>query len=330
MQGKRLPQIGTVDISIIEEDVTRLLRFEQGGLDVVILRGEVATRLLDNDKLKPEYARRGITRHAYAEPFLFSIYFNMLDPAIGGMSNERIALRRAIALGVDVDTLVKVVYAGQALPANQMVPPGVGGYDPSLPMKALYDPAAARSLLDRFGYRRGADGYRTAPDGKPLTITLSLRTGNASREQQTLFKRSMDAIGLRADFRIAPFQDIIKELEQGQYQSYVGGFGGSPWGSAELLQLFTKQSPRLNVTHFTLAEYDAAMERFLATDSEAERIRAARTMNDIVKSYMPQMPLIFRLENDFVQPWVQGYAPPRFSSYWKYLDVDLARRGKAP
>lgn len=330
MQGKRLPQIGSIEISFIEEDVTRLLQFEQGGLDAVVLRGDVASRLLDNNRLKPEYARRGVTRHVFPEPFLFSVYFNMQDPVIGGMSKEHIALRRAMVLGLDVDTLVKVVYAGQAIPANQIVPPGVGGHDPSLPTKSAYDPAAARALLDRFGYRRSADGYRNAPDGKPFAVTLSLRTGAVSREQETLWKRSMDAIGIRSEFRIAPFQDIIKELQQHQYQTYIGGFGGSPSGAAELLQLYTRQSPQLNVTRFSLAEYDAAIERFISTDKDAEQVKAARTMSDLARNYTPLMPLFFRLQNDYVQPWVQGYAPPRWASYWKYLDIDSTRRGKAP
>jgi hypothetical protein len=84
--------------------LTRLLLFEQGGLDYVQLRGEIATRLLSGDKLKPEYAARGITRSVYAEPFTFSLYFNMKDPVVGGVSKEKIALRRAIALGWDVDS----------------------------------------------------------------------------------------------------------------------------------------------------------------------------------------------------------------------------------
>jgi hypothetical protein len=38
------------------------------------------------------------------------------------------------------------------------------------------------------------------------------------------------------------------------------------------------------------------------------------------------MPAIFRLQNDFVQPWLLGFSPQVFSTYWKYLDIDLARR----
>jgi len=326
MQGKILPQVGVVEINIIDEDLTRLLQFEQGGLDYVVLRGEVATRLLANGKLKPEYAARGVTRSVFPEPFVFSVYFNVGDAVLGGMGNERVALRRAIAFAFDTEALIRVVYAGQAIPASQIVPPGVGGHDPTLPAKSLYDPATAMTLLNHFGYKRGADGYRRAPDGAPLTLTLSQRTGAISREIATLWKRNMDAVGLRVEFREAPFQDIIKELEKGKFQLYFGGFGGSPSGYAELAQLHGKQPQRVNVPQFKLADYDRAAEQFLRSADDEEQIDAARTMSDLARTYMPLLPVVFRLENNFVQPWVSGFSPPVFSSYWKYLDIDLERR----
>ena len=327
MKGKRIPQVATVEINIIDEDITRLLLFEQGGLDFVQLRGEIATRLLADGKLKPEYAARGITRRVYAEPFLFSLYLNTKDPIIGGMSNERIALRRAIALAWDADTFIRVVLAGQAIPANQIVPPGVGGHDPTLPLKAPYDPATARALLDRFGYdKRDADGFRRAPDGSRLTLTLSLRTGGVMRETQTLWKKNMEAIGLRTEFNVAPFQDIIKDLEKGKFQMYQGGFGGSPSGYNVHAQLHGRQPQRVNTTQFKNADYDRAAEQFLRSPSDEEQIAAARTMTDIARQYMPLMPVYFRLESNYVQPWLKGFSPGVFSSYWKYLDVDPAQR----
>jgi oligopeptide transport system substrate-binding protein len=329
MQGKVLPQIAVVEVNIIDEDLPRVLQFEQGGLDYVGIRGEVANRLLADGALKPEYARQGMTRRVYPEPFLFSFYFNVADAVVGGMSGERIALRRAIASALDVETLVKVVYAGHALPANQIVPPGVGGHDATLPTKPQYDPATAKALLDRFGYAKDADGYRKTPDGKPLTLMLTLRSGPVSREIQTLTKRDLDAVGLRIDFRLTPFQDAIKELEKGQFQMYFGGFGGSPSGWPELFQLYSKQPQRVNVSQFKLDEYDRAAEKFLRSASDAEQIAAARKMTELARTYMPQLPTIFRLENDFVQPWLLGFSPQVFSTYWKYLDIDLARRESA-
>jgi ABC-type transport system substrate-binding protein len=93
------------------------------------------------------------------------------------MTGERIALRRAIASALDVEMLVRVVYAGHALPANQIVPPGVGGHDATLPSKPQYDPATSKALLDRFGYTKGADGHRRTPDGSKRHVKAVFRGG---------------------------------------------------------------------------------------------------------------------------------------------------------
>ena len=77
---------------------------------------------------------------------------------------------------------------------------------------------------------------------------------------------------------------------------------------------------------FQLAPYDAAAEEFLRSDTAPAQIAAARTMSDLARTYMPMLPAIFRLENDFVQPWLKGFSPQIFTTYWKYLDIDLDRR----
>jgi ABC-type transport system substrate-binding protein len=328
MQGKTLPQIGVVDINVIEEDLPRLLEFERGTLDFIVLRAEIAARLLTDNRLRPEYAARGVVRHVYPEPYSFNVTFNMDDPVSGGMAKERVALRRAIALGFDRKTLIDVAYAGQALPANQLVPPGVAGYDPTLP-PLPYDPMAANALLDRFGYARGADGFRTTPNGKPLTLTMSLRTGAISRETATLWKKNFDALGLRSDFRMTPFQDFIKDMDAGKFQLCVDGYGGTPFGDTEMLQLDSREPTAANEARFRLPEFDRTVDRFYASPNEAGRIAASRVASEITSTYVPLIPTIFRLENDFVQPWVLGYYKPLYQSYWKYLDIDLARRQQA-
>jgi oligopeptide transport system substrate-binding protein len=330
MRGRALPQIGVIDISIIEEDTTLLLEFERGALDYVELRAEIANRLLANDKLKPEYAARGIVRHAYIEPFLFFVDFNMEDPVVGGMSNDKIALRRAIAMGLNTQNLIDVVYAGQGQPANQLIPPGVSGHDPTASPRPLYDPAAAQALLDRFGYKnRDADGYRKGPDGKPLTVVLSLRAAAISRETQTLWKRDMDVIGIRIDFRVAPFQDFVKDLIAGKYQMSAAGFGGIPTGDGVLELLDSRQPPFANQSRFKSVEYDQWVDRFLRTPTPTEQIAAARRMTEMARAYMPLLPTIFRRENDFVQPWLLGFRPQVFSTYWQFMDIDLDRRKRA-
>ena len=327
MHGKSLPQIGVIDISIIEEDTTLALEFERGALDCVELRREAAARMLVGDKLKEVYASRGIERHAFIEPYLFMAVFNMNDPTVGGMSRERIALRRAIALGLNLQKLADVVYAGQAEPADQLVPPGVTGHDPAASTTSRYDPAAASALLDRFGYdRRAPDGYRIAPGGSPLTVTLSQRSGTVSRETATLWKKDMDAIGIRTEFHMTPFQDFVKEVIGGKFQLAVTGFGGVPTGNGILQLLDGRQPPFANQSRFDRPEYDRLVDRFLQSADAPDQIAAARRMNEIARDYVPLLPLVFRRENDFVQPWLLGYKPQVFRTYWHYMDIDLARR----
>jgi len=335
MRGKTLPQIGAIEIAFIDESTTRTLEFERGTLDYVSLTGETANRLLAGGQLKREYAAAGIRHHALPIPYVFGLSLNMSDPVIGGMSSAAVALRRAIAKAIDADELVKVVYAGQAIVTNQLSPPGVAGHDAQRPGRSAYDPAGARALLDRVGYdRKDSQGYRMGRDGKPMTVTLALPSNaSTAREFATLAKRNLEAVGLKTDVRMTPFQDAIKEVMAGRYQLFFGAQGGDPTGWIALRILYGKSPPTSNASRFSLAEYDRAAEQFMRAATEADRVAAARTMSQLANNYAPFIPLIVRLDNWFVQHWVSGFSPPLIQTHWKYMDIDVAaqaatRRGR--
>ena len=44
MKGVELPQIGVIEISVIDEELTRVLQFERGKLDYVVLTGVAGAR----------------------------------------------------------------------------------------------------------------------------------------------------------------------------------------------------------------------------------------------------------------------------------------------
>ncbi len=329
MRGKRLPQIGTIEFSVIEEMQPRLLEFQSGALDIATLRGSGPLPLLKGDKLDPALAARGIRRDIY--PYTTrSVHFNLKDPVVGGMGNDHVALRRAIALGFDAAKASKVVYAGQATPANQMLQQGAAGYDPARADKTRYDPAAANALLDRFGYgKRGADGMRLAPDGKPLALTLSTFSGTQWRELQTLWKQDMAAIGIRMEFRPLPPTDLFKESAQGKFQLTALGRGSSPTG-LELITLYSRQPPDTNVTRFNHEGYDRALGNFMRAATEPERLAITRGMNDIVDQYVPILPMVVEAESAFVQPWVLGFrGSPYVTYYFQYLDLDVGKQAAA-
>ena len=59
-----------------------------------------------------------------------------------------------------------------------------------------FDPEAANAILDRFGYMRGADGYRRNPDGSPLVVSSLTGTSSDARRGAEFTKRMLDRIGV--------------------------------------------------------------------------------------------------------------------------------------
>ena len=331
MKGVKLPAIGRIEIAIIEEFLPELLSFEKGDIDYVGLGGPVLGRVLQDGKLKPELASRGVRHVRSVAPNLIFTYFNMEDRDLGGYTPERIALRRAIGMGFNTPDFIRVMYQGQALPANQLLPPHVEGHDPSLPAKATYDPAAARALLDRFGYRdRDGDGYRETPEGKPFVLVHSSLPDSWSREADTLWLKSMDAIGLRLRVNTAPFADLLKQSLAGQLPMFNLGYRALDASGFQILAtLWSRSPPDTNRSRFRLPEYDAAYEAFLRTPPGPERNALARRMSELVQNYAPMSFQVFSVVNVFVHPWVKGYYPSPFGFSWKYLDVDPAARAAA-
>jgi ABC-type transport system substrate-binding protein len=331
MKGRKLPAIGRIEISIIEEPNPELLSFDQGNLDLLAVSGDTARRVLDGPKLKPELAKRGIIHYRSPAPNLTFTYFNMEDPLVGGYSNPQVALRRAIGMGFDTAELIRVLYAGNALPATQLLPPNVSGYDPSIPAKSIYDPAGARALLDRFGFRdRDGDGYRETPDGKPLTVVRGTLPESWYREVDLLWKKNMDAIGIRMNVQQQKFAELLNLSLAGKLPMFNLGYRAlAPSGYHILESLWGKASNDTNSARFRLAEYDAAYEKFLATPDGPERVALARRMSEIVAAYVPMTLHTFGIANVLTHPWVLGYTISPFGQSWKYLDIDVAKRSAA-
>src|SRR3989440_876885 len=132
MQGKRLPLIDGVEISIMEETQSRWLAFQRGETDIEYQLWEVApTYMTDDGKLKPEFVRRGIQLDRTIDPEIIYLYFNMQERIgdapnpLGGFGKEKIALRRAIAMSYNVGDQIRIIRNRQAVRAFYPIPPGV-------------------------------------------------------------------------------------------------------------------------------------------------------------------------------------------------------------
>ncbi len=327
--GKRLPLVDRVEVAIMEESNPRLLAFDSRALDYVDLPSELTDHALDaSNHLKPAYAARGVTLQRLTQPAVQYAYFNMQDAVVGGYTNEKVALRRAVVMAFNTAELIKVVYQGQALPATQPIPPNVPGHDDSLNVAAPYDPAGARALLDKFGYvDRNGDGWRDLPDGKPLSLVMASMPTTRDREIDEIWQRNLKAVGIRVEFMKQKWPDLLKMGKAGHLQFWrVGWINAYAEGDAFAQLLYGGNIGQTNYSRFDLPAYDALYRQSRTIPDGPERNRLYRKMAELVAAYNPWVLHVYPIENTLVQPWVRGYKKHAYWSHpWEFIGIDTAR-----
>ena len=334
MKGKRLPLIGRVEISIIEEGNPRLLAFEKGELDYLV---DLSTDLVPNvmtpeHKLKPRLAQAGVRLERGIQPSITYAWFNMEDPVVGGYTNEKIALRRAIGMAYNVEEEIRVVRQGQGVPATQVVPPGVSGYDPKFVSNSKFDAEGAKALLDKFGYiDRDKDGWRDLPDGKPLVLKRGTSPSALERQYDELWKRRMTAIGVRIEFVTQKWPDLLKMARAGQLQMWqLANTATSTDGYGFLGLLYGPNAGLSNLSRFKQPDFDRLYDQSRKLPEGPERNKLVREMSMIVANYAPWKLNSYRMENVLLYPWVAGYKYNPFDQNpWLNLDIDLKVPRKA-
>src|SRR5690348_16552133 len=109
MRGVKMPQVGRIEISVMEEPQSAWLAFQRGELDILNVPATFAPVALPHGKLAPDLAKQGVYLSRILLPAINYTAFNMRDPVVGGLANDKIALRRAITMAYDIDAEVDVI-----------------------------------------------------------------------------------------------------------------------------------------------------------------------------------------------------------------------------
>jgi ABC-type transport system substrate-binding protein len=331
LKGKRLPIPGRIEITVMEEGQGQWLAFLNREVDMLErLPADFIEQAIVGGKLKADLAAKGIQHEILLRPNTWWTYFNMEDPVVGGYTPEKIALRRAIGMAYDQQDAIRVLLKGRAIPAVGPIPPDIAGYDPSLKTNAqLFDPAAARALLDRFGYKdRDGDGYRERPDGKPLVIERWSTPNSATRQSDELWKKNMDAIGIRMVFKKDRTPELRKMARLGKIPMRSDGWNADYPDAENFMQLlYGPNAGQENNANFKLPAYDALYEKARALPDSPERTRLFDQMTELMLAYTPWRLGYHLIEDQLLQPWVRDYKPhPIKSQTWEYVDIDASKK----
>ncbi|MBP7914329.1 MAG: ABC transporter substrate-binding protein [Vitreoscilla sp.] len=329
LKGRRLPMIDRVEISIIEENQPRWLAFLNGQHNVIEqVPPEYSGLAMPNGKLAPNLAKEGVQGWRRVRADMYVTFFNLEDPLVGGYTPDKVALRRAISLGLDAAREIRLVHKGQGILAQAPIAPNTNSYDPAFKSEmSEYNPARANALLDLYGYAdRDGDGWRDMPDGSPLVLRWSIETDQRGRQISEQYQRDMNALKLKVNFKQGKWPELLKAARSGNFQIWhVGGVSASPDSQGALQRMDGKQIGGQNMARFQRPEFDALYKRLSELPDGPEREAAFTEAKRLAVAWMPYRVRLHSLVTDLARQDVHGYRRPLFwQDWWHYVDVDAS------
>jgi ABC-type transport system substrate-binding protein len=327
--GQRLPLLDRVECVFYVPDPPMWLDFESGKLGFTQVPAEYFDKAFNRRtlKLRPEYAKRGVTSHA--TPLLDFIFrgFNMEDPVVGGYDEKKIKLRRALSLAFDLDEMNESFYNGTSIVYDGPIPPGLDGFpEGGNGPVSVRGPnlARAKRLLAEAGY----------PDGRglPDIVYYTSRGGNQEEQVQAEVQFARQ-IGVRLSPRLVDFSELIEAINK-KSAPLFGFAWGSDYPDAENnLSLFysKNKAPGSNSFNYDRPEFDRLYERARTMPPGPDRTALYEQMRDMIVRDCPYIGSTARTRFWVANPWLKNLKPSEeFNNWFKYLDVDDTKRGPQP
>lgn len=240
-------------------------------------------------------------------------YFYLVNVTNGPLRDKRV--RKALAMSIDRESLVKNVMRGGQLPAYHFTPPDTAGYTARARVQG--DLATARRLLAEAGYPDG----RGLPPIEILFNTLESHRSIAEAIQQ-MWKQnlSIDARLVNQEWKV--FQDSQRT---GNYMVSRYGWTGDYPDPNSFLDMWVTGGGN-NRAFWSNAEYDRLIREAGRTGDPAKRHELFQQAEAILLDELPILPLYFYTRVYALHPSVQGWYPNLLDVHpYKYLWLDPAK-----
>ena len=313
--GKKVPFIDEIHLPLIEELQPAMLKFKKGQMHWIKMNKDefnnMAVKNPDGTfSLNDEWSNK---INMVTEPFLSTWYmkFNMEDPIIG----KNKALRQAMALAMNTQGYIDLMYNGRGLPANSIVPPPIsGGEEQTKAEWFKQNRELAKKKLEEAGF----PGGKGAPE-----ITVEYRATNKdTRQQFEYFRNEWEQIGLKVKANFQTFSAFLKRTESGNFQIADAGWGADYPDAENFYQLLysKNKAPGPNDGNFNNARYDELYYKTRFMEDGPERHKMFEEMNAIIKEEVPVLLIFHPLSFELYQKEVLNTKRSLMAEFpYKYL-----------
>ena len=193
-----VPKLHSLVVRILPDEVVRVLELQRGGVHLVedAPEPEMVTWLGTVPTL--------LVRRAPGTSFVY-LALNLRDPRL---ADRRV--REAITLALDREGLVRFVLGGAARPATGLLAPEHWAYAPARPPR--HDPARARRLLDRAGYRA------PRPGAPRFRLVYKTSAQPVRRRLAEAVQTELGAVGIAVDVRVYEWGTLYADVRSGNFE----------------------------------------------------------------------------------------------------------------
>ncbi|MEY9895478.1 peptide/nickel transport system substrate-binding protein [Catenulispora sp. MAP12-49] len=139
--------------------------------------------------------------------------------------------RQALMYAIDTKTLVAKTLGGYGTVGSGYIAPIFAAYhwapDPS--SAYTYNPDKANQMLDAAGYKKGSDGMRTTPDGKPLSLRIMGESNRSDDTQNAAYIADwLKAVGIATSTQIVDQGKLADTETAGTFDLAFDSWGENP------------------------------------------------------------------------------------------------------
>lgn len=233
----------------------------------------------------------------FREEPLLSTYFYRFNTTKKPFNDKRV--RKALALAVDRESLVRNVLRAGQKPATGFAPPGSGPNYES-PKVLRYDPVEARRLLAEAGY----------PDGKgfpPFDILINTMEAHRTIAQaiQEMWKTNLH---IPAGVLNQDWQVYLDSQRKMTYSVCRAGWGGDYHDPYTFLSIWQTGDGNNN-SGWGSPKYDAMMQASCREGDPEKRNAILHEAETMLLDELPMLPLYWYVHDHLQLPELEGWLP---------------------
>jgi oligopeptide transport system substrate-binding protein len=296
------PHIKGMVYRIIPEDLTTIVEFEIGNLDIIRIPAP---------EFHKYYTHPG--KYSIKEQPGLNIYYVGLNCQQPPLNDIRI--RQAICMAIDREKIRTTLFEKRGLLALSPVPPLLRKSFPPLKDYFPYNPARACELIKKAGY----------PKGFPLTITITALPEVLDIVE--VIQQYLQEVGIKVSIVQLEWSSFKEVVAQGKAQAFwLSWWADYPDAENFLFPLFHSSNWGAggNRSFYKNRTVDLLIGEAQQQPDETTRIRL---FHEAEKTIIQEAPIVsFWHQTDYylVQPWVNNFIPSPLSTSEDGTDISLS------